>query len=32
MYIKTSLQHYIKTGQPMLLSEYRAAKEMDLAA
>lgn len=32
MYMKTSLQHYIKTGKPMLLKEYSAAKEMDLAA
>ena len=32
MYLKTSLQHYIKTGKPMLLKEYNPAEEMDLAA
>lgn len=32
MYLKTSLQHYIKTGKPMLLEEYNPAEEMDLAA
>ncbi|WP_300465026.1 IS66 family transposase, partial [Desulfobacula sp.] len=32
MYLKTSLQQYIKTGKPMLLKEYNPAEEMDLAA
>jgi hypothetical protein len=30
--MKTSLQHYIKTGKPMLLREYSASEEIDLAA
>ena len=32
MYMKTSLQNYIKTGQPMLLGEYSTSKKIDIAA